>query len=98
MESKLAAIVLAAGMGTRMRSERAKVLHEVAGEPMIAHALRALVALGPRPLIVVIGNQAEAVETASRAACPDNHLSFATQDQQRGTGEAARCGLARLPA
>jgi bifunctional UDP-N-acetylglucosamine pyrophosphorylase/glucosamine-1-phosphate N-acetyltransferase len=98
MESNLAAIVLAAGMGTRMRSARAKVLHELAGEPMIAHALRALSALGPRPLIVVIGNQAAEVEAASRAACPGNHLSFATQEHQRGTGDAARCALTRLPA
>jgi bifunctional UDP-N-acetylglucosamine pyrophosphorylase/glucosamine-1-phosphate N-acetyltransferase len=98
MESNLAAIVLAAGMGTRMRSERAKVLHELAGKPIIAHTLRSLVALDPHPLIVVIGNQADKVEAASRAACPDNHLSFATQAQQRGTGDAARCALARLPA
>ncbi len=68
MENRLAAIILAAGSGTRMRSARAKVLHELAGEPMIARTLRPS-RLGPRPLIVVVGYQAEEVEAAARRAC-----------------------------
>lgn len=97
MENKLAAIVLAAGMGTRMRSKRAKVLHELGGEPMIARVLRAIAALAPAPLSVVVGYQAREVEAAARRALGDAGLVFAVQEQQRGTGHAARCGLNAIP-
>jgi len=63
---KLAAIILAAGKGKRMRSARAKVLHELGGEPMLARIIRAAAALGPRPLVVVVGHQAREVEAAAR--------------------------------
>src|SRR5437879_2055906 len=97
-EAKLAAIILAAGLGTRMRSERAKVLHELAGEPMIAPPIRVTAALGARPIIVVVGYQAGEVEAAARRSCPDSDLAFAKQNEQRGTGDAARCAVERLPA
>jgi len=97
-ENGLAAIVLAAGLGTRMRSSRAKVLHELGGEPMIARTLRAFAGLGARPLILVVGHQAGDVETAARRALPRADLHFATQAEQRGTGDAARCAIAALPA
>src|ERR1700733_1093239 len=101
----LAAIILAAGLGTRMRSERAKVLHELGGEPMLLRAMRAVAALAPTPLCVVVGHQAREVEAAARAAvfgasadAPNAAtLAFAHQPQQRGTGHAARCGMAALP-
>lgn len=96
MEERLAAIILAAGLGTRMRSARAKVLHELAGEPMIARVLRRHVELGARPLIVVVGHQASEVEEAARRACPRAELEFARQDRPRGTGASARCGAERL--
>ena len=70
MERPLAAIILAAGLGTRMRSERAKVLHELGGEPMVARSLRAFAALGPDPLVVVVGYQAQEVESAARRSHP----------------------------
>ena len=98
MERPLAAITLAAGLGTRMRSERAKVLHELGGEPMIARSIRALSALEPNPLIVVVGHQAAAVEHAVRRAQPGARLRFALQREQRGTGDAARCALSELAA
>src|SRR6516225_2379831 len=98
MERPLAAITLAAGLGTRMRSERAKVLHELGGEPMIARSIRALSALEPNPLIVVVGHQAAAVEHAVRRAQPGARLLFALQREQRGTGDAARCALSELAA
>ncbi len=97
MEERLAAIVLAAGLGTRMRSARAKVLHTLGGEPIIARAMQAIAALGPRPLIVVVGHQSREVEAAARRASPDADLRFAVQEHLRGTGDAARCAMAGLP-
>src|SRR5271170_6952240 len=96
---RMAAITLAAGLGTRMRSARAKVLHELAGEPMIVASLRPLVALGADPVIVVVGHQAEQVEAVVRSAfdCV-NSLKFALQAAQRGTGHAALCAMDGLPA
>ena len=90
----LAAIILAAGKGTRMRSKRAKVLHELGGEPMIARALRAVAALEPDPIVIVVGHQAREV----RAAVGSSRARFALQEPQRGTGDAARCALGQLPA
>jgi bifunctional UDP-N-acetylglucosamine pyrophosphorylase / glucosamine-1-phosphate N-acetyltransferase len=93
----LAAIILAAGLGTRMRSERAKVLHELGGEPLLLRAMRAVASLAPTPLCVVVGHQAREVEAAARAGFPHANLQFALQKEQRGTGHAARCGMAVLP-
>jgi bifunctional UDP-N-acetylglucosamine pyrophosphorylase/glucosamine-1-phosphate N-acetyltransferase len=94
----LAAITLAAGLGTRMRSSRAKVLHELGGEPMIISALRPLTALGANPAIVVVGHQAEQVEAVLRDAFDNaGSLKFALQEVQRGTGHAARCAMDALP-
>src|SRR5208283_2548582 len=90
----LAAIILAAGKGTRMRSKRAKVLHELGGEPMIARAIRAVAALEPEPIVIVVGHQAREVE----AAVSFPGARFALQEPQRGTGDAARCGLGQIPA
>jgi len=97
-EQGLAAIVLGAGLGTRMRSSRAKVLHELAGEPIIVRTTRAFAALEPRPLILVVGHQAREVEAVARQRSPQTDLRFATQTQQRGTGDAARCAIDALPA
>jgi bifunctional UDP-N-acetylglucosamine pyrophosphorylase/glucosamine-1-phosphate N-acetyltransferase len=98
----IAAIILAAGLGTRMRSERAKVLHELGGEPMLLRSMRAVAALAPTPLCVVVGHQAREVEARARAAFPATgahatKLAFALQEQQRGTGHAARCGMTAIP-
>jgi bifunctional UDP-N-acetylglucosamine pyrophosphorylase / glucosamine-1-phosphate N-acetyltransferase len=98
-DRNLAAIVLAAGLGTRMRSQRVKVLHELGGEPMIARTLRALAAAGARRIVVVVGHQSADVESAARAAGIDSGaLRFALQREQRGTGDAARRGLESLGA
>lgn len=98
MQPPVAAIVLAAGMGTRMRSERAKVVHELGGEPMIARVLRAIGALGVEPVVVVVGHQAEAIrETVLRSRTQAGAI-FALQSSPRGTGDAARCGLDAIPA
>jgi bifunctional UDP-N-acetylglucosamine pyrophosphorylase / glucosamine-1-phosphate N-acetyltransferase len=98
MEPPLAAIILAAGLGTRMRSQRAKVLHELGGEPMLAHTLRAVAANWPHPLIIVVGHQAPEVEAAARRTLPHYEIHAARQHRQLGTGDAARSGLRMLPA
>lgn len=97
-DQSLAVIVLAAGWGTRMRSARAKVLHELAGEPMLARTLRTLMGLKPRWIAVVVGHQADKVGAVARAACQQEGLRVAMQSEQRGTGHAALCGMESLPA
>ena len=87
------AIVLAAGLGTRMHSAQAKVLHELGGEPMIARVMRLLAPLKPAPLVVVVGHQGDEVAEAARASVPGVRVCAARQPAQRGTGDAARCGL-----
>ena len=89
----VAAIVLAAGQGTRMRSRVPKVLHQLAGRTMIDHVLDTLAAAGVEPLVVVTGHAAEAVEV--RLA---GRVETARQEPQRGTADAVRIGLARVPA
>jgi bifunctional UDP-N-acetylglucosamine pyrophosphorylase/glucosamine-1-phosphate N-acetyltransferase len=81
-----------------MRSARAKVLHELGGEPMIARTLRSFAKLDAQPLVLVVGHQAGEVEGAARQAVPETDLRFALQSEQRGTGHAARCGLEQVPA
>ncbi len=86
-KTELSAVILAAGKGTRMKSERAKVLHEVAGWPMVRHPLSALEALGCRNNVLVVGHQAASV----RQALEGFDLGFALQEQQLGTGHALLC-------
>ncbi|MFI5352086.1 MAG: bifunctional UDP-N-acetylglucosamine diphosphorylase/glucosamine-1-phosphate N-acetyltransferase GlmU [Candidatus Binatales bacterium] len=97
MEERLAAIILAAGLGTRMRSAQAKVLHALGGEPIIARTTRQIAALGPRPLVVVVGHQAREVEAAARRASPHADFRFTIQEHIRGTGDAARSAMAAIP-
>src|ERR1700719_1465952 len=101
MPQPLAAMILAAGFGTRMRSGPPKVPPKIAGEPMIALVLRAVASLDADPTVVVVGHQARdvqtAVEAAMRRAVAADALRFVTQSTQRGTGDAARCALAEIP-
>ena len=90
-----ALIVLAAGQGTRMRSDRPKVLHAVAGAPLLAHALRAGAALSPERVVVVAGHGGDAVEAATKRWHPDAVVVH--QTERLGTGHAvlqARAALA----
>ena len=82
----VALIVLAAGKGTRMQSDLPKVLHKVAGAPMLVHALRAGAPLSPDRTVVVTGHGAEQVEAAAKAY--DDTIQFAHQAEQLGTGHA----------
>jgi bifunctional UDP-N-acetylglucosamine pyrophosphorylase/glucosamine-1-phosphate N-acetyltransferase len=84
---QLNVLVMAAGLGTRMKSKRAKVLHELAGRPLIAHVARTAATLDPKTILVVVGHQAEEVEQAALAEVGEL-ASFAVQAQQRGTGDA----------
>ncbi|MBW2667801.1 MAG: bifunctional UDP-N-acetylglucosamine diphosphorylase/glucosamine-1-phosphate N-acetyltransferase GlmU [Deltaproteobacteria bacterium] len=82
-ERKLAILILAAGQGTRMKSRTAKVLHPIAGRPMLDYPLSAAEALEPDRVVVVVGRDAEAVRQ-----CFDGRAEFVLQEQQRGTGHA----------
>jgi bifunctional UDP-N-acetylglucosamine pyrophosphorylase/glucosamine-1-phosphate N-acetyltransferase len=92
MES-LASIVLAAGKGTRMKSGLIKVLHPVAGTPMIAWPVAAARDAGSDPVVLVIGHQANAVQGAFRGAAD---IRCAMQEEQLGTGHAVACALDAL--
>jgi bifunctional UDP-N-acetylglucosamine pyrophosphorylase/glucosamine-1-phosphate N-acetyltransferase len=87
-----AAIVLAAGEGARMRSAVPKILHEVAGRPMIRHVLAALEPLAPAETVVVLGQGADQV---ARAVAP---ATVAIQHPPRGTGDAVRAARPALAA
>jgi len=86
----LGAVVLAAGLGTRMRSERAKVLHELAGRPVLHYPLAALATLDPDRVALVVGHQADAVRAAA-AGVGLRDVRPVLQAEQRGTGHAVRC-------
>ena len=88
-------LVMAAGLGTRMKSGRAKVLHELGGRPLIAHVARAAQSLDPQTVLVVVGHQAEEVEKATLVEIGEL-ASFAVQTKQRGTGDAVESARAKL--
>lgn len=81
------AMILAAGHGKRMKSEKAKVLHEVCGRPMIRYVVDAAREAGARRIVVVVGYGADQVREAL-ADEPD--IAFATQERQLGTGDAVK--------
>jgi bifunctional UDP-N-acetylglucosamine pyrophosphorylase/glucosamine-1-phosphate N-acetyltransferase len=81
------AIILAAGQGKRMKSEKAKVLHEVCGRPMISYVVDAARGAGARTIIVVVGYAADQVHQCLGGE-PD--IRFATQSEQLGTGHAVK--------
>jgi len=82
-------IILAAGQGKRMRSKLPKILHPLAGRPLLAHVLDTARALAPRKIVVVHGNGAEQV----RAAFADAQVEWALQAEQLGTGHAVQQAL-----
>ncbi|MEO7125386.1 MAG: bifunctional UDP-N-acetylglucosamine diphosphorylase/glucosamine-1-phosphate N-acetyltransferase GlmU [Nakamurella sp.] len=91
-----AVIVLAAGQGTRMRSTLPKVMHPIAGRPLLWHALRSAAEVSPERLVAVIGHGRELVEKylADAADLTDLLISTAIQSDQKGTGHAVQCALA----
>ncbi|SAL77828.1 UDP-N-acetylglucosamine pyrophosphorylase [Caballeronia peredens] len=85
-------VILAAGMGKRMRSALPKVLHSLAGKPLLAHVIDTARTLAPTRLVVVVGHGADKVREAVGA--PD--VQFAVQDKQLGTGHAVQQALPLL--
>ncbi|HYO73424.1 MAG TPA: sugar phosphate nucleotidyltransferase, partial [Archangium sp.] len=90
MTVPLAAVVLCAGKGTRMKSDKAKVLHPILGKPICAYPLMRALELGASPVVPVVGHQADEVERSIRAHFPTAPLRFALQKEQRGTADAVR--------
>jgi bifunctional UDP-N-acetylglucosamine pyrophosphorylase / glucosamine-1-phosphate N-acetyltransferase len=85
-------IVLAAGQGKRMRSQRPKILHALAGRPLLGHVLAAARTLSPHRLVVVHGHGAEEVRTAFDGA----QLDWVVQAEQLGTGHAVQQAMPRI--
>ena len=90
----VSAIVLAAGEGTRMRSDRPKPLHLICGRPMVMHVIHALRSVEVERTVVVVGHGADRVTKKVAEQAPDwAHVSFVEQRVQRGTGDAVSVGL-----
>jgi bifunctional UDP-N-acetylglucosamine pyrophosphorylase/glucosamine-1-phosphate N-acetyltransferase len=86
--SDFAIVIMAAGKGTRLKSRRAKVLHQIGGQPLLAHVIKAAQQIVPAEHIyVIVGHQAESV----RAAVQSLGVKFVLQAEQRGTGHAIMC-------
>ena len=81
---------MAAGLGTRMKSNRAKVLHQLDGRALISHVCRTALGLEPRRIYVVVGHQVEQVKSAVESEFPSeiDRIMFVHQREQRGTGDA----------
>ena len=94
MSDQVTAIVLAAGAGTRMKSARAKVLHQIAGRSMLEHALVAVAGAGVHTTVAVVGHDREQVSEAITAHDPA--IVQAVQEQQNGTGHAVHVALESL--
>jgi bifunctional UDP-N-acetylglucosamine pyrophosphorylase/glucosamine-1-phosphate N-acetyltransferase len=94
MPDDLTVIVLAAGGGTRMKSKRPKVLHEVGGRSMIGHVLAAVQAVQPRQVVAVVGHQREQVGPHVQGLLPE--VVLAVQQSQEGTGHAVRIAIEAL--
>jgi bifunctional UDP-N-acetylglucosamine pyrophosphorylase/glucosamine-1-phosphate N-acetyltransferase len=94
-DQSLVILVLAAGLGTRMKSARAKVLHELGGLPLITYVCRTANSLNPEKIYVVVGHQAAEVEKAVQTEVGDR-AAFITQTEQRGTGDAVMAAQAQL--
>ncbi len=88
---KIDIVILAAGLGTRMKSSKPKVLHELMGKPMVAYILDAVKGLCEDPAVIVVGNQADLVrETLG------NQARYALQEPQLGTADAVKCAREML--
>ena len=84
---RLGILIMAAGKGTRLKSKRAKVLHEIGGRPLVRHVIEAAAqVVPPRDIFVIVGHQGDAVQAAVR----DTGVQFVVQEEQRGTGHAVQ--------
>ena len=90
----VSAIVLAAGMGTRMKSDLVKVMHPLAGPPMIAWPVAAALEAGVSGCVLVVGHQGDKVRQYFAGR---DEITFADQSEPLGTGHAVRCAVPSLP-
>lgn len=87
-QTSLAVVIMAAGKGTRLKSKRPKVLHEIGGRPLLAHVIAAATAVVPADHVyVVVGHEADRV----RGTVASTGVRFVEQTEQRGTGHAIQC-------
>lgn len=101
MFEKTTAVILAAGQGTRMKSSLPKVLHSIAGRPLVHYPVRAALEAGCGEVVVVVGHGREAVEAylaKGFGASAAGRVKSSLQKEQRGTGDAARAGLEAVSA
>ena len=90
----VAVIILAAGLGTRMKSQKAKVLHEILGRPMVNYVVETARSVTRNNIVLVVGHQAQKVQdVVNREAA----VAFVLQEQQLGTGHAVMCGMPQVP-
>src|SRR5690625_5195152 len=90
---KLTVVILAAGQGTRMQSDLPKVLHPLAGRPLLHHVISTAKALQPTAIRVVYGHGGEQV----KASLSDQGVDWVEQEQQLGTGHAVAQALPEVP-
>jgi bifunctional UDP-N-acetylglucosamine pyrophosphorylase / glucosamine-1-phosphate N-acetyltransferase len=90
--TELTALILAAGQGTRMKSTLPKVLHPLAGRPLLAYPLRAAVSAGATRVVVVTSGRKE-IDAALKKEFPNTNIVMVVQDPPRGTGDAVRIAL-----
>ena len=93
MENNVAAIILAAGLGTRMKSDLAKVLHPILGKPMVSYVLETAYGVARDNVVVVVGHQADEVK---RICSQTPGVAFALQEEQLGTGHAVQCAMPEI--
>lgn len=93
MYNNVAVIILAAGLGTRMKSDLAKVLHPILGQPMLRYVLAAANSIVADNIVVVVGHQAEEVK---QVCFQTPGIRFALQEKQLGTGHAVLCAMPQL--
>lgn len=96
MNNDLDILIMAAGLGTRMRSARAKVLHELDGRPLVNHVVETAMSLAPRKIYVVVGHQAEDVKDAVLNDFDAGRIEFVIQEKQLGTGDAVNSARPHL--
>ncbi|MFA6010245.1 MAG: NTP transferase domain-containing protein [Desulfobacteraceae bacterium] len=89
----IAVIILAAGKGTRMKSDKAKVLHEINGKPMINYVVETASKIAGDNIVVVVGHQRQEVKNAVLLTA---NARFALQEEQKGTGHAVHCALPEI--
>ena len=90
-------VIMAAGKGTRMKSRLPKVLHRLAGRPLLSHVISTVGAIDARSVVVITGNGADDVEAAVKTWPQKSPAKFVRQEPQLGTGHAVQIAAPQLP-